>query len=164
VRQSARAVPARHPGDPTDAGSGASAADAVIDRDLTDILVTALIGHRAARAVAMDDIGEPIRRWSRDYSAGDPQSRHRRMLVGLFKCPHCIGFWQTMGIGLIVISPQRKMRKLALIAAATGLQSLFATYSQEDQVAMEWKPPDSETPSEEGESDVVPPEGLIPSE
>jgi len=132
--------------------------------ELTDILVTALIGHRAARAVAMDDIGEPIRRWSRDYSAGDPSSRHRRMLVGLFKCPHCIGFWQTAAIGAIVMSPRRKMRNLALIAAATGLQSLFATYAQEDQVAMELKPPEPEGTSEAGKSDTVPPEGLIPAD
>ena len=124
------------------------------------IVVIALIGFRAGRAVAMDDIGEPIRRLSRNLSGAKPSSRARRWFVGLVKCPHCIGFWLTIIVGLIVTGQWLNANAMTdgiLIVAATGLQSLFSTFAQEEQVAMEVKEPEPEETSEAGLSDVVPP-------
>lgn len=124
------------------------------------VIVIGLIGFRAGRAVAMDDIGEPIRRLSRELCDAKPSSRARHWFVGLLKCVHCCGFWLSIGIGLIVTAlllDADWTTDAIIIAAATGLQSLLGTYAQADQVDMTFVPPDPELPSEEGKSDVMPP-------
>jgi Protein of unknown function (DUF1360) len=131
------------------------------------IIVIALIGFRAGRAVSMDDIGEPIRRLSRDLCDAKPDSRVRHWFVGLVKCPHCIGFWLTIAVGLVVTAvwlDAELIDDVIIIAAATGAQSLFSTFAQEEQVAMEFKAPEPEEASEAGKSDVVPPEGILGSQ
>ena len=101
------------------------------------IIVIAWIGFRAGRAVAMDDVGEPIRRWSQNLASGNPRSKRRRNLVKLLECPHCIGWWLTLIISFIV-SAQLADYDLSIdiiaACAAGGLASLFSTYAQSIKV------------------------------
>lgn len=108
--------------------------------DLIVIFIVALIGFRASRAIAMDDVGRPIRDWTVKFRGRKPRSRPRTWLVGLMQCPHCIGFWLTLAIGLVVSAIMLDVDwiiDLIIAAAATGAQSLMATYAQEDQVSVD---------------------------
>lgn len=101
------------------------------------LLLASLIGFRLGRAVAMDDVGRPLRDWTVRVKAGKPRSRPRRWLVGLFKCPHCIGFWFTLGASFIVSAVMLDVDwpvDIIIALAASGAQSLFTTRAQAEKV------------------------------
>jgi hypothetical protein len=101
------------------------------------IVIAALIGFRLARAIAMDDVGRPIRDWTVKFKGRKPRSRPRTWLVGLMQCPHCIGVYVTIVVGLAVSAILLDVDwivDLIIAAAAVGAQSLMATYAQEEQV------------------------------
>jgi len=62
----------------------------------TDLALAGFAGFRAARAVAIDSITEPIRTRV-DHAASQPGRFQpvQEKLAELISCPHCVGFWLT---------------------------------------------------------------------
>jgi len=99
---------------------------------LVVVVISALIGFRLSRALSIDYVGHPVRFWAERVRYRDPNSRWRTWLERLVQCPHCTGFWITAVVGLIVSAILLDVDwpvDLALCLAATGLQSLLASYA-----------------------------------
>ncbi len=76
-------------------------------------LLAVLASHRAARAVSIDTITDPLRRrvkvWSIADKATAGQRARRHYLHELLKCPMCTGFWLS---GITVLAWRRGPRWL----------------------------------------------------
>lgn len=117
------------------------------------VLICALAAHRVARAIALDGITDPARDWIyqrafttpvRDpFPAGTfdeddarregwlpppPAARRSRpwaWLYGLVSCPHCVGFWLSLGAWWWWEHRVGSHPWIAAVAVA-GAQSIFA--------------------------------------
>jgi hypothetical protein len=116
------------------------------------VLIVALAGHRVARAIAHDDISEPFRTWvsgkayrwpDRDPwpdGARDEQdavlagwappgeavrrSRVWSWVYGLVSCPHCCGFWISIGLWALWVNVG-DLRVWVMGVAVAGAQSVL---------------------------------------
>lgn len=117
------------------------------------VLVCALAAHRVARGVAVDDITAPFRNWVGRRAwvivAADPFPEGCRdvddailegwrpppepmlragpiaWFYGLITCPHCVGFWISLGGYALWVNERGSHAWVAAVAVA-GAQSIFA--------------------------------------
>ena len=110
------------------------------------VIVAGLAGTRLIRAWLYEDIGEPFRdpleEWS-EKTAFHPlehadgtveivvtESQHmlivKSWLNGLITCPHCLGFWAT--VGCVLALRFRVTRPLVLGLAGATILSAFADH------------------------------------
>ena len=88
------------------------------------------IGYRFTRAITVDDIGEPLRRRGERLKDADTGSVWRRAVHKLLHCPHCLGFWLTGAITIIVSAMMLDVdwtTDIIVALAATGMQSWLAS-------------------------------------
>lgn len=97
-----------------------------------DIVLAALAAHRAARAVAVDTITQPLRErleeWSVTDGISDRQLAVREKVVELVHCPHCIGFW--LSLCALAATRVRWLRPVVAWWAVAGIQSTLASVQQ----------------------------------
>jgi len=98
---------------------------------MLNLLLAGFAGHRAARAVAVDDITEHWRTslviWSIHHEASDAQVKRRTFFADLVTCPHCVGFWLTATAVLALATGNRWLRLAVTIWAAAGVQALLTS-------------------------------------
>jgi hypothetical protein len=91
---------------------------------LEETVVIALAANRLARAIAVDEITEPLRsrveRWAGTGGDGPPV---QQQIAKLVKCPVCVGWWASLAISLGWPGRMRLRRGVA-VAGAQVLLSL----------------------------------------
>lgn len=104
---------------------------------MTSLLISALAATRLVRAYRFEQIGEPIRdaidEWTSQpvkNSKGQlnvKATKRREWIRDLAECPHCSGFWITLGVVLVSRVPAARPVVRAL-AAATILSAFVDHY------------------------------------
>lgn len=90
-------------------------------------LLPALAGYRLARALAVDDVGSPIR----VYVYGKASSTQRKPWIVAWKlvtCPWCCGFWISAFIAValcLAVGNPGWVETITIACAAGGAQSIL---------------------------------------
>lgn len=103
------------------------------------VLIAGLAGARLTRAWLHETIGKPLRKPIEDWSAKtehpdgewvilDPPilSATKRYVHELVGCPHCMGFWLTLGC--VIAYRWRATRPLVVALAGATITSAFADH------------------------------------
>jgi hypothetical protein len=101
---------------------------------LEEVVVLALAANRLARAIAVDEITEPVRdrvdAWARRGSAG------RERLAQLVHCPTCTGWWTSLALSLVVPGRRRLLRGVAVAGGQVMLSLAERLVSEQGRVAV----------------------------
>lgn len=126
---------------------------------LVTVVIVALCAHRLARVVAVDSITDPARDWiyARAFTQPQPepwppgatdeddarlegwvpapparrQSRPWAWVYGLVSCPHCAGWWLSLGLWWGWNGYEGSRQWWISAAAVAGLQSVISAKGME---------------------------------
>lgn len=132
---------------------------------IVETIVAGLAGHRAARALSIDDITEAFREkvlnWSIDIDATDAQVKRRGYIADLIHCPHCAGFWLTgISLAALLLAERlgwRWLRWLVVAWAAASIQSTLSSAQMFLEVTPDSIDPDKEREDDDADEPEEPP-------
>jgi hypothetical protein len=89
---------------------------------LEEIVVLGLASNRLARAVAVDEISAPLRRWVVGWARGRPGEPVAEKLAQLVTCPTCTGWWTSLLVSAVAPGQARLRRGVSV----AGVQVMLA--------------------------------------
>lgn len=99
---------------------------------LTDVVVLGLAAARLARAVSVDEIGQPLRDRVNERTDGSV-NRWATSLVG---CPVCTGWWFSLVVSLLARGRHRVLRGVAVAGMQVLISLVERLVSEEGRAAV----------------------------
>lgn len=99
---------------------------------LTDVVVLGLAAARLARAVSVDEIGQPLRDRVNERTDGNVN----RWATTLVNCPVCTGWWFSLLVSLVAPGRHRLLRGVAVAGVQVLVSLLERLVSEEGRAAI----------------------------